>query len=353
MKTNRSKSAVKLFVIPVLVIALFVGLSFVGSDRDNAQKLAFDPSGYNKVYADSTGWQGVRGVATLIRAATKTFNNLYSTVKYWGFLLNYSFSWSDFPVPGTPFTSSGSINKGDKAATATVDSGSVNYSNAIQIKYGATIIFQFFFDDPRDSSSGDGCLLIVKPYYFESTPGTAFDSTGVFEARVKKATDIIMYVSFSGHPWKENTDSHVESGRFKVIMSSTDYKVAGLAYVHVDGSPYTICAGAPAEGHALYTLAYIVANDTPYYYSTALWGWNDTLKSNQICGVANPQNYGHFNASAGFVCDGADSATCDDAAPYPLSTEVDTLYGTGMNTGSAQEFQESTIMSLAIPDKSF
>lgn len=297
-------------------------------------------------------------MATLIRAATNTFNDLYATVKYWGFLLDYTFTVTDFPIPMTGFTISVSINNGAKSARGTVDLVPVAYANAIQIKSGATVIFQFFFDDPRDSSTGNGCLLVTRPYYFETTPGTVFSSSGVFEVRVKKpASDIIMYVSFSGDPWKlPASTNYARSGRFKVIMSSADYKVAGLAYVHVDGSSsqYTICSGTPPEeGEAFYTLAYIVTADAPSYHSTALWGWYNDGKSNQICGINNPFNYGHFNATAGYVCDGSDSGTCVDAAPYPLTSDVYELYDTGMDTTSAQEFQESAISGLIIPDQTF
>lgn len=51
MKTENSKKLIRLVIVSALVVAFFVGLSFVGSDKQNAQKLAFDASGYNKAYA--------------------------------------------------------------------------------------------------------------------------------------------------------------------------------------------------------------------------------------------------------------------------------------------------------------
>lgn len=173
-----------------------------------------------------------------------------------------------------------SINHGGKSATSSVDIGPVDYTNGIQIKHGTTSgaggteIFQLFFDNPSDSSGGDGCLLVVRPYYFETVPGTVFDLDGVFEARITKpAAETIMHISFSGHPWKTTTPNYAESGRVKMVDDGTNYNITGLIYVHADGSDiaHTICTGMPAPGNTYYTLAYIAEKNSPFY-STALWG---------------------------------------------------------------------------------
>lgn len=354
------KNLIKLALLPVLAIAFTFGLSYVGSEKNNPAMLAIDTAGYNKVYADSLGWQGVRGFATLIRATSQTFNTLYSTIQHWGLLFNFSLTLNG-PVTGTDFWFYVSINNGDKSATGTVDSSPVSYTNGIQIKHGTalgtggTVVFQLFFDNPTDSSGGEGCLLIVKPYYFEVFPGTVFSIDGIFEVRVKKpATDTIMYISFTGSPWKENPPTFVESGRVKLVEDGTNYNITGLGYVNVNGSDilHTVCTATPPEaGNAYYTLAYIAKKDSPHY-STALWGWNNTNKSNSVCGFTG-YNYGHFNASTGFVCDGSPDTDCPDGAPYPLNDDVDALY-TGMdNTPSTGEYDPAAISGLTIPFQTF
>ncbi len=78
MKTKRS--GLKKVVIPAMVVAFFVALSFVGSNKDNPQKLAFDASGYNKVYAAEASWGGVRGAATLVRGARNSLEVLFASM---------------------------------------------------------------------------------------------------------------------------------------------------------------------------------------------------------------------------------------------------------------------------------
>jgi hypothetical protein len=361
MKTMNkiSKSGmVKIFAVAIMALAIFVGLSYVGSDRNNPDRLVIDTAGFNKAFAASSGWDGVRAFATLLRAASQTFNTLYEKIQRWG-LFNYKVEFEG-AVPATDYYVYVSINKGDKTVTSTVDAGPVPYTNGVQIKHGDSsgeVVFQLFFDNPNDSSGGDGALLIVKPYYFELIPGTVFSDTGVFEARIMKpATDTIMYISFNGHPWKTATPNYAESGRVKMVDDGTNYNITGLIYVYADGSDltHTICTGAPPAqfGNTYYTLAYIAKNSSPYY-STALWGWNDSGRSNQACSLPfSTFNYGHFNATAGFVCDGSPSVGCPDGDPYPLNSSVDALY-TGMAIGGGEEFNATVISTLSIPTPAF
>ena len=77
MKTLNSIYRIKLLriiLVAVMIIIFFIGLSYVGSDRNNPNKLTIYTSGYNKAYADSIGWDGVRDVTTLIRAVNISFN---------------------------------------------------------------------------------------------------------------------------------------------------------------------------------------------------------------------------------------------------------------------------------------
>ena len=74
-------------MLPLLAIVFTFGLSYVGTDRDNPSQVVVDVSGFNKAYADSLGWEGVRSFATLVRATSRTFNALYSTIQGWGLFI--------------------------------------------------------------------------------------------------------------------------------------------------------------------------------------------------------------------------------------------------------------------------
>jgi hypothetical protein len=365
MKTLNSIYRIKLlriFLVAVMIIVFFVGLSYIGSDKNNPAKIQVDTQGYNMAYADSVGWGGVRIVATMIRAVNISLNTIFANIKAWGLLFDYTIS-VDGMVPGTSYYASVRINNSQSNVKGTVDvAPGVAYTNRIQLKdvnSSGPVIYQLFFNNPNDSADATGCLVIIKPYYFEVVRGTLFDQNGVFEARVKSSgLNKIMYISFNGNPWKNNAPSYVKSGRVKLVDDGTNYNITGLAFVNVDGSdilhqacPLQIIAPFTA-GDAYYTLAYIAVKNSPYY-STALWGWNNTLKSNQICSITNIYNYGHFNASSGYVCDGSPSTGCPDASPYPLTTDVLTLYNSIDTTTPLTEFRESDISGLAIPFLTF
>ncbi len=55
----------KLVAVATMVIAIFVGISHVGSDKADPSKLVINSTGFNNAFADSLGWQGVRSIATL------------------------------------------------------------------------------------------------------------------------------------------------------------------------------------------------------------------------------------------------------------------------------------------------
>lgn len=92
----------KLVAVATMVIAIFVGISHVGSDKADPSKLVINSTGFNNAFADSLGWQGVRSFATLIRAASQTFNTLYNSIRRWGLLLNYSIDLNG-PIVGTDY----------------------------------------------------------------------------------------------------------------------------------------------------------------------------------------------------------------------------------------------------------
>lgn len=359
MKKKRLINQSRLFrvlAVGAATVALCVGLVSQFSTGERVSRGERGILTSNTAYAAEWSWNGVRGVATLARNTVATLNAIFNSIRTWGLLFNYTIS-IDGPVPGTNFYFYARIND-EASAKGTVDASGLTYSNRIQLKDGGAsgdVVFQMFFDDPENADEGDGCLVIVKPYYFETVPGTVFKDTGVFEVRVKKVgDDTVMYITVSGSPWKENDPTYVKSGRVKVVDDGVDYDITTLANVYVNGSSvlYSTCPliGETA-GNAFYTLAYIAKKESPHY-STALWGWNNTNKSNEICGVSNGTNYGHFNATSGFVCDGSGSVECPDGTPYPPNTDVYNLYD-GMDNVSSQEFHEATIEALAIPFVSF
>jgi hypothetical protein len=346
---NQSR-LVRVLAVGAATVALCVGLVSQFSTGERVSREERNLLTSNAAYAAEWSWDGVRGVATLARNTVATLNAIFTTLRTWGLLFDYDII-IDGPVPGTTFYFDVYIND-PFSARGTVDAAGVPYSNRIQLKDGGEfgeVVFQMFFDDPENADEGDGCLVIVKPYYFEAVPGTVFKDTGVFEVRVKKVgDDTVMYITVSGSPWKENPPTYVKSGRMKVVDDGVDYDITTLAYVHVDGTGLnTICSGSPPEaGDAFYTLAYIAKKESPHY-STALFGWDNAGLSSQVCSFFD-YKYGHFNATSGFVCDGSDSVDCPNGAPYPLNGAVQSLYD-GMDDVSSQEFHEATIQGLAIP----
>lgn len=343
----KSNNTLKVLAGAICVILFFFGLSFIGNKKKDNNDLIIDMSGFNKVYADSLGWGGVRGVATLMRAASISFNNLYRTISAWKFL-DYEVS-ANGTIPGTDPAITFKIRINDLfSAQGTVDSGAVEYTNRIELSVGGTQALQLWFDNPKKADDGQGCLLIVKPYYFNST---CTDPAGIFEARVKPdSTNKIMYITFQGTPWTTgsatcNTQySWPLSGRCKLVDDGTNYDVSALAKIHVV-SPLFICAGG--EGDAYYSLVFRAYKDAPNY-CTALFGWHDTARSNLQCSF-DLFNKGYFNSVEGYVVDRVDAS--NPVRPeYPLLADVDSLYTTFL---AATEFAPATIDSPGVAFKTF
>jgi hypothetical protein len=205
-------------------------------------------------------------------------------------------------------------------------------------------MLQMFYDDANSALVGNGYLLLIKPRSFDNTPQTIFSNTGVFEIRMKReGPNSAVYISFRGIPWQRKSPSYPVNGRIKMIEDATQYYVTGLVYTHVDGSAGNVTC-ATGSGNTYYTVAYVAGKQSPFY-TTALWGWNDTSVSNTMCGD-NSYQYGHFNSASGFVCDGQ-STSCPDGSPYPLSENVYRSYSHMDNT-NGHEFNEGTIGGLVI-----
>ncbi|MBN1497184.1 MAG: hypothetical protein JXA07_10480, partial [Spirochaetes bacterium] len=282
-----------------------------------------------------------------------TFNQIYNIIKIWG-LFNYEISISG-TLPANPLWTFRVRINDDFIARGTIDDplspdADVTYSNRVELSYNASPVFQFFFDDISNSSIEQGCLLIVKPYRFETGATHFFNENGIFEGRVK--SDKTLYITFDGTPWTTTPiggtgHSYPIAGRGKMTDDGTNYNVTAMVYTHVDGTmPYYTCT--LGSGESYYTLAYIAQIASPNY-STALWGWSDSAKNDRVCSFAFNAfgNYGYFNSIQGFVCDGMpDASDCPEDSRYPSGAAVSTLYTNMANT--AQEFSAASITSPGV-----
>jgi hypothetical protein len=323
------------------------GISYYSYARKYRANLAMDFTGIKNAAEDTSGWGWIKSASTLLFSMHSSFYASYATMKQCGTLqpgINFVYSgW----LGGTNYAAYIRTNSASKPIRSTVDNAGVTYKNRIALLTNFTnkTSLQLFFDEPDIASVGNGYLLIVKPYYFETEPGTVYSETGIFETRaMSSGNNKVMYVSFSGSPWKQTGHTYPVSGRIKMVDDGTNFRVTGLIYTYVDGSKgYSTCFRK--SGYSFYTFAYIASNKSPYF-TTGLRGWNDSSISDKICGV-NLYNYGHFNFSSGFVCD-AQSTSCPESFPYPLNGDVYTLYS-GTSSTITREFNEKAISGLVIP----
>lgn len=329
-----SRAPIRTVAITALLIFLVFGLSFVGTGPDRYGPLSVNHGGSNQAFAAETDWSGVRNVATLARSTTLYFNTFYTIIQQLGLVFNFTISIT-VPIPERGWTVKVKTNS-PYAASSTID-GPVTYQHRIQITAGGTTAFQLFFDSPNGSGIGNGSLIKIKPYYFDKSN---FTNTAILEGRVKPVgSDIALYVTVSGDPWKTNPPTWVHSGRVKMLHTQSLYHITALAWAGVDGTTgHTTCTGTAGDG--FYTLAYIAKGASPNY-STSLWGWDDSVRSNQLCGIPNPKNYGYYKStSPHFQSDGN---TADDGV-HPAIADVDALYA-GMATA---EFAEAAIKNPGI-----
>ncbi len=309
-----------------MMTALVLGLSFPGTDTATT---AFKP-----VMAAENDWSGVRNVATMARQSSVYFNQFYRVIQQMGFFLNFKISIT-IPVVDRDWIVKIRTSQ-PSAASSSVD-GSVTYQHRIQISVNGTTAFQLFFDSANGSTIGNGCLVKIRPYYFDNKD---FSSTAVLEGRVKMdGTDVVLFVTASGDPMADATHAWVHSGRVKMTYTNSRYEVTGLAWAGVDGTDkYKACGGGAGDG--FYTIAFI-ANGASPNESTSLWGWDASVRSNQVCGAANTSNYGYYRSTSPYF--ESDGNTADDGI-HPDIADVQAIY-TGMD---ATEFAEATIKSPGI-----
>jgi hypothetical protein len=230
---------------------------------------------------------------------------------------------------------------------ATVDSAARSYKNQLSLTtvFSGKTALQLFFNDKSRVSSADDYLMIVRPYYLEIFPGTSYSETGMFETRsFGLGAEKITYISFGGSPWKKAEHAYPVSGRIKFVEDATKFRVTGIIDYYVDGSKgYTRCV--PGAGHSFFSFTNITNKILPYY-TTSIYGWNDSSVSNTICGV-DRYNYSHLSLPRGLACD-ARSSNCPDGFPFPLSRDVYGLFST-MNRAKDQPFNEAAVRNMVLP----
>lgn len=336
MKTKRSISGLQIFLIPFLVIAFFVGLSFVGSDRKDAQRITFDSSGFNKVYATEDLWFGVRGAASLARSANISINTIVTSLSY---VLNFLDS-INIIIPDPIFNAGiGDYWYKLYRNTPLLVSGNT-YTGRLEIwKINAgpsyTKALEFYWDDINDPTASQGILLIINPYQYDPLH---FYAGEMYEVRYKldpsgNKTMVISFIGATGTPdgfWY-NDQALIQAGiasdgcltrgliRFTDVTANNWYEFAGVTKRECG------CGNFTQGSTSYYTLSYLAYKASPYY-STARFGHHatdagtDPLSFNLCVLNPNPLNYGYYS-TFGFGGDGKNS----DDGIHPNRADVDAI----------------------------
>jgi len=328
----------KRLIILVLTAVVTVGLMY--SYQSYTHKPTPQPA-----YSDEGDWQGVRGAATLMRAANITLNTLFATVTALAPYQSYLSGTINVP----PSTNPGNyIRLSDNSGAGWSVDGKT-YSKSLQVWYyngSYTKAMEFFFNSFSDPKSGTGVLLIICPYYFNMS---SFYQTEMYKIRYKKdeltpttshmVLTLSNYYGGSDHPFKYGVmynPSPVKCvlARGRLTDDGTYYSFAALAKLNQQIDT-TLCAYS--EGTSYYTLAFVADKAYPHY-SIARFGWDNSGNIVwTLCGNStNPLNYGFFNATPPYFV--TDRTTSQSG--YPTQAQVDGV-GFDMSDDELDVTQES------------
>ena len=363
IKSIQNKRAPGFILVALLICVFFVGLSFVGTKGDN-NRISIKPGGFNQLHADAATeplWAGVRGAATLARAANISINvivaNLSPVLAYIDSLPlalpepifnqqvdNFWYTLyrnSPIPMDGRTYTGRLEVWKVNAGPT---------YEKALE----------FYWDDIENPTTTDGVLLKIKPSCWDSIN---FYTEEIYEVKYVKDGSLndAMIISFIADPngqgagdpgFKYNESIPTYGGclvkgmvRFTNVTANSWYEFAGVAKRECLCSNFTETSGA-----SFYSLAFLVNNTSPYN-SVAKFGVDDVDAGDNapvftICEIVNPLNYGYFNASQGFVQDSVPNPNTAPSGLYPARTDVDLInFDT---TGSEFDITEALVEAKTI-----
>ncbi len=313
-----------LMIIPICFV-LALGLGHIGpGNKTGSPKL-------NKAHAAENAWGGVRGAASLARAANLTVNgiisNLGSVLK---FLDSLPIILGDPIFNGQVGEYHYELNRNGAYGPGGVYTGSLE---GWKVTAGPTYtkILEFYWDDLADPSAGDGVLFIIRPYGYNQLN---FYANELYQVRYKldpsgNKAMLLSFIGDTGSPdgfWYNDqaiTRAGFDDGcltrgivRFTDVAASNWYEFAGVAKRECD------CLTFDQGGASYYTLAFLAYKNSPYY-STAKFGNHATAAGTDansfwLCVIDNPLNYGYFSSS-GFQRDGVST----DDGTHPDRTDVD------------------------------
>jgi hypothetical protein len=357
IKSMKKKSAMGFILIAIFICAFFIGLSFVGTVGDN-NRISIKPEGFNQLHADAATaplWDGVRGSATLIRAANLSLNSLFASL-----------------VRLAPIESflSGTINVDNQSTSGyyirlsdvdktindlnVLDATGIIFLNSLEIwRYKSSTWYkgmEFFFNSYIDPTLDSGVVLIIRPWVFKDNE-SEFYQNEMYRIRYKKDLSdnkhmivaISNYYTGADHPTKYSEKYGLgwfNLGKGRLTDDGTNLSFAAIAKLNqsINAASMLPCDSGTSSGVSYYTLAFVAKKVSPYN-STAKFGWvNDanwalppaTPNCFYMCNSPTNQpyddpynlNYGYFNASVsgGFVSDGHNS---DDDGAYPTIMQVE------------------------------
>lgn len=279
------------------------------------------------VEAAKSSWGGIRGIASLVRGSNTTMESIINSINTSGVmnLSSYDSTGSIAAYPSYSFRIK--LTKGVNTSI-TVHGVSVTYPNLLEIKNvtNGKKALEFYFDDPKNPSSGVGILMRIRPGQFSST---GFNADELYESTLKqvsgKREQRIRYgIINGGTNTSFGASSSVVSGIVKVKEESSYITVYNVTRTNLN---ITSTACATNGGTSYFTLAFIAKTASPNY-STALFGWENAGLAKTLCGNnPNPLNFGYFNSnnSGTYESDG----NSGNDGNHPATSDVDALYTAG------------------------
>ncbi len=332
---------VRVLAVGAATVALCVGLSFVGGElKEGARSTKID--GGAMLHAadaiDIAAWAGARGAAKLVRETNIAMNTLFAHIAVLAPISQFLSGTQNVVPDSYPGYY---IRLKDDDTTVDVALGGKTFSNSLQIWYSLdgvdfTKCLEFFFDSYSDPTTGEGVLLVIRPYYFNN--GAFYENNEMYMVRYKKdGSDVLHMVitasNYYGAPASDHTFKYgdtvnpsapVKAVKYRARLSDdgVNYTFAGLAQTNqqIDS---TSCAYS--SGTSYYTLAFVAKKESPNY-SMAKFGWDNSPNVFVLCGNAsNPLNYGYFKSTEPFFVYDQVDATNPVIAGYPTDAEVDAV----------------------------
>ncbi|MCE9501564.1 MAG: hypothetical protein K8R21_13850 [Leptospira sp.] len=334
-------------------ISLNVGVKLIPkaySLYEGEKELVFriDLEGVRPVFAASGNWSAVRDVTTFVKNVVKGVDSVVQQLATSSVLALTS------SVTGVSGIYTYKYNPGFNGSVTNSQGVAKTYKKSFEFIITSTNakVFELYFDDATNKTSGNGVLVIWQPNKFDSALNQT--NTAKMECSQTGSTTLTMICSWNGGPF-EASGGVVDNGRIKVdyVSATNTLSLKGIARILVASDA---CSGGNRD---YYALAFVnsATSTTSTQYATAQLGLNDGSVNTTICGsaAANTFNSAFFNSSVNtsatdnskyFVSDGNSS----DVSPYPSIATVSALFLT-MTNATDSEMTKTVVDNTSVSFK--